>query len=44
MACSTLAWGLITLGTTFVKSFDHLVAARVLLGAFEAGLFPCINM
>ncbi|ORY78469.1 major facilitator superfamily domain-containing protein [Leucosporidium creatinivorum] len=44
MTVSTLLWGAVTTGTAFVKNWDQLMAVRVLLGAFEAGLFPCVNM
>ncbi|ETS77178.1 hypothetical protein PFICI_11052 [Pestalotiopsis fici W106-1] len=32
-------WGAVTLGSAWVKSYGDYCAARVLLGAFEAGLF-----
>ncbi|KAI2624439.1 DNA-repair protein rad2 [Xylaria nigripes] len=38
------AWGVVALSTGFVKDFRSLVALRVLLGAFEAGLFPGLNV
>ena len=33
-------WGLCTLGQGLVNTFEGLVAMRVLVGFFEAGLFP----
>ncbi|KAJ7255723.1 major facilitator superfamily domain-containing protein [Mycena rebaudengoi] len=36
-------WGLIMMCTGFVKNFQGLLACRILLGAFEAGLFPGVT-
>lgn len=33
-------WGICTLGQGLVHNFEGLVALRVLIGLFEAGLFP----
>lgn len=33
-------WGIATVGMGLVKNFGSLIAMRVLLGFFEAGLFP----
>ena len=33
-------WGISTVGMGLVRTFEGLVAMRVLLGLFEAGLFP----
>lgn len=33
-------WGIATVGMGLVKNFGGLIAMRVLLGLFEAGLFP----
>lgn len=38
-----LGWGVVCLGTGFVKNAGQLYACRLLLGMFEAGLIPCIN-
>lgn len=38
-----LLWGVVMLATGFVKSAGSLIALRVLLGLFEAGLFPGIT-
>ncbi|KAH7014249.1 major facilitator superfamily domain-containing protein [Microdochium trichocladiopsis] len=37
-------WGLIATFTGFVQNFGSMVACRLLLGAFEAGLFPGIML
>ncbi|KAK8864132.1 hypothetical protein IAR55_001378 [Kwoniella newhampshirensis] len=44
LTASTICWSAITIGTAFVKNFDQLVACRVLLGAFEAGVIPCSTL
>jgi MFS family permease len=36
-------WGICTLGQGLVNNFESLVALRVLVGLFEAGLFPGKN-
>lgn len=33
-------WGIATVGMGLIKNFEGLIAMRVLLGFFEAGLFP----
>ncbi|KIV95835.1 hypothetical protein PV10_03441 [Exophiala mesophila] len=40
LAGLTIAWGLVATFTAFVNSFASLVVCRLLLGFFEAGLFP----
>lgn len=35
-----LAFGVITIGMAFVKTWEQLAVCRVLLGVFEAGFFP----
>ncbi|KAI1332279.1 DNA-repair protein rad2 [Xylariaceae sp. FL0255] len=37
-------WGILALATGFIHNFGSLVALRLLLGAFEAGLFPGLNV
>ncbi|KAH0344322.1 MFS general substrate transporter, partial [Aureobasidium melanogenum] len=38
-------WGIATIGQGLVKTFEGLVAMRVLVGIFEAGLFPgCVYL
>lgn len=39
LAGLTIAWGLVATFTAFVQNFAGLVACRLLLGLFEAGLF-----
>lgn len=36
----TICWGLVATFTAFVQNFAGLVACRLLLGLFEAGMFP----
>ena len=43
MTIMSIAWSLVTIGTAFCKSFSGLLACRLLLGACEAGFFPCIS-
>ncbi|KAH8907947.1 high-affinity nicotinic acid transporter [Coniochaeta sp. PMI_546] len=43
LSCCMLGWGVVCLGTGFVKNAGQLYACRLLLGMFEAGLIPCIN-
>ncbi|KAK5131207.1 hypothetical protein LTR08_001232 [Meristemomyces frigidus] len=42
MTGSCLAWSALTIGTAFVKDFSQLLGVRVLLGAAEAAIIPCI--
>ncbi|KAI0097559.1 DNA-repair protein rad2 [Nemania sp. FL0031] len=44
MAFIVFTWGVIALSTGFVQNFGSLVALRLLLGVFEAGLFPGLNV
>jgi MFS family permease len=40
-----ILWGIATMGQGLVNSFEGLVAMRVLVGFFEAGLFPgCVYL
>lgn len=39
-----ICFGAISLGTAWVKDYGHLLLVRVLLGAFEATIYPSINM
>jgi len=34
-----VCWGVVTLGTTWAKSYGDYCVLRILLGVFEAGLF-----
>ncbi|KAI3325517.1 DNA-repair protein rad2 [Xylariaceae sp. AK1471] len=44
LAFIVFVWGILALATGFVQNFGGLVALRLLLGAFEAGLFPGLNV
>ena len=44
LAGLTLAWGLVATFTAFVNNLASLVVCRLLLGLFEAGLFPGVIM
>ena len=37
-----VSWSIITLCTGFIHNYSQAIALRVLLGAFEAGLVPCV--
>lgn len=37
-------WGIATIGMGLINNFEGLVAMRVLVGFFEAGLFPGIYL
>ncbi|KAI1079711.1 MFS general substrate transporter [Whalleya microplaca] len=41
---ATLCWGIACLGNGFVKNFAELTACRLLLGMFEAFLFPSLTL
>ncbi|KAF9770567.1 hypothetical protein IL306_011875 [Fusarium sp. DS 682] len=43
LAIAIISWSIITLGTGFVHSYGQVIACRVLLGFFEAGLFPSLT-
>lgn len=38
------AWGLVCLCTGFIQNWQGLYTCRLLIGFFEAGLIPCINV
>lgn len=42
LGVAMVAWSVITLCTGFIQNYSQAIAVRVLLGAFEAGLVPCI--
>lgn len=42
LSTACLGFGLITLATAWSANFHGLLACRILLGATEAGIFPCI--
>ncbi|TPX12396.1 uncharacterized protein E0L32_006808 [Thyridium curvatum] len=39
-----LAWSATVVGSAFVQNYAGLLATRLLLGAFESGLFPCLTL
>lgn len=39
-----VVWSLATIFTGFIESVGSLYACRLILGACEAGLFPCLNL
>jgi MFS family permease len=43
LGIALVAWSAITTGTGFVNSYGETIACRVLLGFFEAGLFPALT-
>ncbi|KAM5352956.1 hypothetical protein ACJ41O_005678 [Fusarium nematophilum] len=43
LAIAIVSWSAITIGTGFVNSYGEVIACRVLLGFFEAGLFPALT-
>ncbi|KAF6830696.1 nicotinic acid plasma membrane transporter [Colletotrichum plurivorum] len=43
LGAAIVSWSAITIGTGFVNSYREAVACRVLLGFFEAGLFPALT-
>ncbi|OBT70771.1 hypothetical protein VF21_10192 [Pseudogymnoascus sp. 05NY08] len=42
LAVVMVGWSVITLGTGFVQNYHQAIAMRLLLGAFESALFPCL--
>lgn len=40
----TFAWGVVCLGTGFVRNFGSLVVTRILLGFFEGCLFASMTI
>ncbi|KXS98642.1 hypothetical protein AC578_10042 [Pseudocercospora eumusae] len=40
LTTTTFLWGLTTIASGFVKSWTHLLTLRIMLGVWEAGLFP----
>lgn len=43
LAIAIVSWSAITIGTGFVHNYGQVIACRVLLGFFEAGLFPALT-
>jgi MFS family permease len=44
LAFCAFAWGLVTLSMAFVHNWQGLYVCRLLMGFFEAGLIPCIEV
>lgn len=44
MSGCLFVFGVISLCTAWVKNYGHLIAVRLLLGAFEGMIYPSINM
>ncbi|TVY41673.1 putative transporter [Lachnellula subtilissima] len=44
LATLCCVWSLTTIFTSFVQNIGGLYATRLILGACEAGLFPCLNL
>ncbi|KAL6251349.1 hypothetical protein RBB50_001557 [Rhinocladiella similis] len=43
LAVAMVSWSVVTLGTGFIKNYAQALVMRLLLGACEAGLFPCLT-
>lgn len=43
LAIAIICWSAITIGTGFVHTYNQVIVCRILLGAFEAGLFPALT-
>ncbi|KAL8410127.1 hypothetical protein RB596_000004 [Gaeumannomyces avenae] len=39
-----ISWSLVVVGSAFVTNYASLLATRLLIGAFESGLFPCLTL
>ncbi|KAK7746105.1 hypothetical protein SLS62_009565 [Diatrype stigma] len=39
-----IAWSAVIIGSAFIRNYAGLLATRLLLGAFESGLFPCLTL
>ncbi|SMQ51012.1 unnamed protein product [Zymoseptoria tritici ST99CH_3D7] len=39
-----ISWSLVVIGSAFMQNYATLLATRLLLGAFESGLFPCLTL
>lgn len=39
-----ISWSAVIIGSAFVQNYASLLATRLLLGAFESGLFPCLTL
>ncbi|UNI23800.1 hypothetical protein JDV02_009597 [Purpureocillium takamizusanense] len=43
LAIALVCWSAVTIGTGFLHTYNQVIACRILLGAFEAGLFPALT-
>lgn len=43
LAAAFISWSAVTIGTGFIKNYGQAIAVRLLLGMFEAGLFPSLT-
>lgn len=43
LSCNVVLWGLVTACTASAKSFQGLIACRILLGVFEVRWLPIIS-
>lgn len=43
LAVAIVCWSAVTIGTGFVHTYNQVIACRILLGFFEAGLFPALT-
>ncbi|KAF2727218.1 major facilitator superfamily transporter [Polyplosphaeria fusca] len=39
-----IGWSAVIIGAAFIQNYASLIATRLLLGAFESGLFPCLTL
>uniref|UniRef100_A0A8H7MY37 Major facilitator superfamily (MFS) profile domain-containing protein n=1 Tax=Bionectria ochroleuca TaxID=29856 RepID=A0A8H7MY37_BIOOC len=43
LAVAMVGWSAATFGTGFTSSYEQAMACRLILGAFESGLLPCLT-
>lgn len=39
-----IGWSAVIIGAAFINNYAGLLATRLLLGAFESGIFPCLTL
>ncbi|KAF1354183.1 major facilitator superfamily transporter [Lizonia empirigonia] len=39
-----IGWSVVIIGAAFIENYASLIATRLLLSAFESGLFPCLTL
>ncbi|KAF2174077.1 hypothetical protein M409DRAFT_16350 [Zasmidium cellare ATCC 36951] len=39
-----ICWSAVVIGSAFMQNYATLLASRLLIGAFESGLFPCLTL